>query len=317
MSDRYDVMYDAARRHFVEGDTMEAIAHDLCLSRSTVSRMLARARSEGIVVVSLAEPRGSRSPAARHVSETFGVRVHVVDVESDASPAARLDAVGARAAELLGAAVRDHARVGVAWGITTSAVARALEPQRRRGVRIVQMNGAVNASASGLPYVGAILQAFADAFGGEVVAFPVPAFFDDPRTRDLMWRERSVASVLDEIAQLDVALFGVGAIAGRVPSRVYAAGYLTYDELAQAVREGAVGDVCTVVLDEVGGSERIGLNQRATGPTPAALRRIPRRIAVVGDPTRARALLAALRAQVATDLVCDDATLRELSYLVR
>lgn len=132
-----------------------------------------------------------------------------------------------------------------------------------------------------------------------------------------MWRERSVAGVLDEISQLDVALFGVGAIAGRVPSRVYAAGYLSYDELAQAVREGAVGDVCTVVLDEAGQSAHISLNERATGPTPEALQQVPRRIAVVGDPTRARALLAALRAQVATDLVCDDATVREVSYLLR
>ena len=63
-----------------------------------------------------------------------------------------------------------------------------------------------------------------------------------------------------------------------------------------------------MLLREDSSWEDIELNRRATGPTPAKLREIPRRVCVVADPQRAQAALGALRAGVATDLVCDDST---------
>ena len=41
--------YEAASMYYVQGETMEVIAHHLRVSRSTVSRLLARARQEGVV----------------------------------------------------------------------------------------------------------------------------------------------------------------------------------------------------------------------------------------------------------------------------
>ena len=89
---------------------------------------------------------------------------------------------------------------------------------------------------------------------------------------------------------------------------VYSAGYIEPADLAKIVQEGAVGDVCTVLLREDGTWEDIELNRRATGPTPSQLQAIGRRVCVVADPQRAQATLGALRAGVATDLVCDDST---------
>ena len=71
-----------------------------------------------------------------------------------------------------------------------------------------------------------------------------------------------------------------------------------------------VGDICTVLLREDGSYADIAANQRATGLNPAELARVPRRICVASDPLRARAILAALRAGVATDLVTDEQTAR-------
>ena len=50
------------------------------------------------------------------------------------------------------------------------------------------------------------------------------------------------------------------------------------------------------------------LNERATGPTPVELQRIPRRVCVVAGDNKVAPLLAALRAGVVTDLVVDEIT---------
>ena len=114
----------------------------------------------------------------------------------------------------------------------------------------------------------------------------------------------------------DIALFSVGAIAGAIPSHVYAAGYLDDDDVRTLEVEGVVGDVCTVFLRADGSYRDVVLNQRATGPTPDELHRIPRRVCVVAGDNKAVPLLAALRSGVVTDLVVDEVTaLRLLSLL--
>ena len=72
MNDRYEDMYQAAARYYVQDETMESIARALRLSRSSVSRLLKEARESGMVRISLADHHGSSSPMATALSQIFG-----------------------------------------------------------------------------------------------------------------------------------------------------------------------------------------------------------------------------------------------------
>ena len=310
MNDRYEEMYQAASRYYIQGETMESIARALKLSRSSVSRLLKEARESGLVRISLADHHGSASPMAATLSQIFGVTVHMVSVRENANEAARFDQVARLAGKLLTEMVDDHQYIGVAWGVTLSHIVKHLGRRPLVDATVVQINGGANRRSSGIPYIGEILQAFGDAFDAKVVLFPVPAFFDFSATKQAMWRERSVQSVRRLHAKLDIAVFGVGCLQGRVPSHVYSAGYMDESDMAELVSDGVVGDVCTVLLREDGTYADIAYNERATGLTPAELKRIPRRLCVVADPSRAAAVVGALRAGTATDLVLDEGTAR-------
>lgn len=73
-----------------------------------------------------------------------------------------------------------------------------------------------------------------------------------------------------------------------------------------------MGDVCTVFLRADGTYDDPGLNARATGPTPAELQRIPRRVCAVAGDSKVAPLLAALRAGAVTDLIVDEITAQAL-----
>lgn len=310
MSERYEEMYQAASRYYVHAETMETIAHHLKISRSTVSRLLKEARDTGLVRISLADHQGSASPLSTSLSQRFGVRVHMVSVRENANEKVRMERVARMAGQLLTEVVEDHDVIGVAWGVTLSNVVRYLGRRPLVEATVVQVNGSANQHDSGLPYIGEIMQSFGDAFDARAVLFPVPAFFDQTEAKSVLWRERSIQQVLRLRDQVDIAVFGVGALKARVPSHVYSAGYMDPAEMEQLLSEGVVGDVCTVLLREDGSYADIAYNERATGPTPAELARVPRRICVVADPSRAPALIGALRAGTATDLVLDDGTAR-------
>jgi DNA-binding transcriptional regulator LsrR (DeoR family) len=264
------------------------------------------------VRISLADHSGSQSPIASTLSRHFGVRVHMVSVRENANENVRFDQVARLAGRLFTEAVDDHQLIGVAWGVTLSHVVKHLGRRPLVGSTVVQINGGANQRSSGIPYIGEILQSIGDAFDARVVLFPVPAFFDYAATKQAMWRERSVQNVLKLHQKLDLAVFGVGSLEGRVPSHVYTAGYMDASDMRALASDGVVGDVCTVLLREDGSYADVTHNERATGLTPAELQRIPRRICVVADPSRAPAVVGALRAGVATDLVLDEGTARAI-----
>ncbi|RRD30811.1 sugar-binding transcriptional regulator [Actinomyces bowdenii] len=341
--------YEAASMYYIQGETMEVIARHLGVSRSTVSRLLLRAKQVGIVRIELIQPGGAGSLEGRLLSQ-FGVRAQIVPVREGATEILRLQQVAGVAAgrmvDLIGEltagprsagaepgadpagggaggagspgpgraepAVQEAARglvVGVAWGTTMSEVSAALPSRTVPGLTVVQLNGATDPMEEGTS-AGEMLSRIAGALRARSVAFPVPAFFDHVETREAMWSERSVRRVLALVGRARLAVFGVGSLEGSLPSQVYEGGHLSSADRAVVRREKVVGDVCTVMLRADGSWRDIDLNARATGPTPAQLSRIPRRLCVVAGVAKAPALLAALRARVATDLVVDDATAR-------
>lgn len=310
--DRYETMLQASSMYYLQDLKMDVIARHLGTSRSTVSRLIKQAREEGLVEITL-RPDLSRAPElAEALQRDFGVRGHVVPVSDRATPAERLEEVATTAGELISGWFTSGMTLGVAWGTTTAAVAAHLPRTPTHGSAIVQLNGAANTRTGGLEYASQIIGAFGRAFTAPVHYFTVPAFFDYAETRELMWRERSVQRVIAMQHGADIALFGVGSMEGATPSHVYSAGYLDEDDFRTLRREGVVGDVCTVLLRGDGSYDDIPLNARASGPTPAELRRIPRRVCVVADETRAVALLAVLRSGAVTDLVVDEVTANQL-----
>lgn len=305
--------YRAATMYYLQNQTMDVIARTLQTSRSTVSRLIAHARETGLVRISVEQPASRTGANLGHqLAATFGLRVHVVPVRPRTTEVQRLDQVAAVAANLLGQWFGSRMVLGVAWGTTVSAIASHLRPAPTVGSMVVQLNGAANTYIGGVTYASELIGSIARAFDATSVHFPVPAFFDRPETKVLMWRERSVQRVLEVQHQVDVALFGVGAVTAEVPSHVYTAGYLSEDEMAALTADGVVGDVCTVLLRRDGSFSDIEINQRASGPNPRELRRLKRRVCVVVGERKVPALLGALRARVATDLVLDETTARSL-----
>jgi DNA-binding transcriptional regulator LsrR (DeoR family) len=313
MIEREESMRVAATMYYLQDEPMDAIARRLGTSRSTVSRLLKAARDGGMVQIAVrTEPDAATGVAAQLMTD-FGVRAHVVPVRAKAHEVERLDEVATVAARLLMDLFDDEMVLGVAWGTTVSAVARALGRKPTHGGTVVQLNGAANTVTSGVDYASTIVTAYGAAFDAEVRHFPVPAFFDFADTREAMWRERSVQRVLAVQRRADIALFGVGALGGQVPSHVYSAGYLDESDLAALYAAGVVGDVCTVFLRQDGSYQDIEINRRATGPTPAELASIPRRLCVVAGEAKLRPLLAAMRAGAMTDLIIDEPTARRLA----
>jgi deoxyribonucleoside regulator len=296
----------AAHLYYLQDLTMEAIADELGTSRSSVSRLLKHARDTGLVDIQIRSPLDQAAALSLTLRQRFGVHAHIVPVPDHTSDVERLDRVALSAARLLTQFVESNQVIGISWGSTVSAVSRFLVPKTTHGTTVVQMNGAANTRTTGIVYASEILRRFGEAYGAVVQQFPVPAFFDDPATKQALFRERSIRRVLDLHERMDLVLFGVGAPQAPVPSHVYSGGYLDPADRQELQREKVVGDVSTVFYRADGSWEDIGVNARAGGPSLDTVKRTPRRICVVAGRSKVPSLRGALAAGLVTDLIIDE-----------
>lgn len=316
-SKRDELARSAALSYYVQGQTMEAIRRRMGVSRSTVSRLLSYARKRGIVTISVQTTNMPHTRLERQLQERFGVNVHIVELPPDTTQNRILETVAKTAAQILGQIVSDGEIVGIAWGTTTTEMAGHITQKDVDNVTLVQLNGAASTETSGIAHVGGILARMAYQWKANIVQFPVPAFFDDPATKEALWREGAVQRVLNWQHKCSLAVFSVGALHAEIPSHVYASGYLTRSELNKLALDKVVGDVCTVLIRSDGSWSDIAMNKRATGPIPEQLRHIPRRFCVVAGKAKAQSLLGALNAGVVTDLVCDKAVAEKVWALAK
>lgn len=310
--DRISAALAAAQMYYMQDLTMEAIARELDVSRSSVSRLLALARESGIVDIRISSPLSGGTELEMRIRERFRVAAQVVPTPESMSEVDRLERVALTAARLLSSYVDSNMIIGIAWGSTLGAVSRHLMPKELHNVTIVQLNGAGNMRTTGIEYASEILQRFGQAYGARVQQFPVPAFFDDPATREAMWRERSTRRVLDMQSRMDLAVFGVGSPTADVPSRLYAGGYLDRADFRSLAEDGAVGDVATVFFRSDGTWRDIRLNARTTGPGLDRLRRVPRRLCIAAGEHKATSLRGAIVSGLVTDVVVDETLARGL-----
>ena len=311
-SDRVRDALTAAHLYYMQDLTMDAIAHELHTSRSSVSRLLSHARATGLVDIQIRSPLDAPSRLELLIQERFKITAHVVPVPDHATDVDRLERVALSVARILGQFFDSNMVMGIAWGSTMNAISRHVTPKQTHGSQIIQLNGAGNMRTTGLSYASEILGRFGYAFGAHVHQFPVPAFFDSPATKQALWRERSVSRLLEMQGRMDVALFGLGSPFSEVPSHVYAGGYLEEAEYASLSRSGVVGDVATIFFRADGSTDGIPLNDRGTGPDFAVLRRTPRRLCVVSGTNKLPSLRGALKAKLITDLFVDESTARAL-----
>ena len=297
MSD-FDQLVRASRLYYELGETQNAIASRLGVTRPQVSRLLKRARAEGIVEIRIVDRTAVDSPAAATLQQRFGLdAVHLAPTIAGPEDLTRR-MVGRLAAEVLRGAVRDGATVGIGDGAAVSAMAAALEESATPvAVTVVPLCGGYwSTGPEREPY-----RRVAEALGGQARGLMAPGLVDDAATQRALVAHAGVRSIIGLWERMDVALFGIGGpawSAARVGDKVER-------ELETAV---AVGEVLVAPFDVDGRFVCPALRKRVIAFDARRLGRLPVSIGVASGEAKIRPILGALRTGAVRTLVTDVAS---------
>jgi DNA-binding transcriptional regulator LsrR (DeoR family) len=294
-----------ARLHYESDLSQIEIARRLGLSTATISRLLRRAREEGIVRI---EIRDFVAPEeiTRELVAALGLRqaavVDTVDVGllgSLASPVGSL---------LKDAGLRDGSVLAIGWGRAIREVIRAGLP-RIPGVVTVPATGGMQQAAPHFQ-INEFVRLAAEQLGG-VPKFIFAPYLPSPQYRDAFVNDPTVRDQIALWDHIDAALVGVGLPHAVDPIH---AGTVTSSERALA---HVAGDVIRHYFDEGGNLVSWEGDKSLIAVSPTQLRAIPLVIGVAVSPEKAKSIIGAVRARLINAVVTDVATAQAILSVLR
>ncbi len=311
MSSRQDLqlMAQVAKLYYEESLTQQAIAEQLNLSRQKVSRMLLRAREEGIVRISVFDPLPANRELERELQEISGLRQVVLVGGEGLEEETLRRRIGVAAAEFISQTIVDGQEVGIGWGRTLAALVNALPKAHKKDVSVIPLVGGIGELAPAFQ-VNELARRLAEVFGGSYRFFHLPAFTYDQEVWETLMRTKEVASISEHWTRLNPAIVGIGHVELQHASTMFFGDYIPPVHLAQLEAKGAVGDICGRFYDIRGNPVTVGAG--VIGISISDLAAVPERIAVAGGLEKTRAILGAIRGGLISTLISDTATARAI-----
>ena len=294
----------AAWLYYHENLTQSEIANEMDLSRSTVTRLLQRAKNEGLVQISL-NVSSATFKTERDLEHAYGLRkVRIVPDSGDDSTQKRW--LGRVAAELLVEMVTDNSIVAVSWGTTLQAMADSLVGQQpvARAQMVALVGGLHNATRGTNTYE--VAKQLGQYFNAPTRALHAPVYVQDQATALGLASVPGIGDVLELARKASIVVFSMGSVDHE--TTMFKLGYITDEQEEFLRRHGAVGDIACRFIDRNGKPVELPPSINPTGITLEELKKIPQRLAVAGGDHKQEVVRAGLRGGFVTMLVTDERT---------
>lgn len=310
-----ELMTRAAWLYYEAGLNQHQTSLRLGVTRARVNRLLQQARDTGVVTISVNERDLGLLKVEEALRQKYGLETCVATVplgpetlEDDRDAVLRI--VGAAAARLLQhrLARQPDATVGIGWGRTLAAFARAFRGPPAPQARFISLMGSLTAKSAVNPFD--VVQTFAQASGGEGYFLPVPFVANSPEDRDLLLAQHAVQAPLALAHQATLAFISVGELTRQ--SLLFQKSMISPSELVDLHAAGAVGDTNGIFFNDQGEPVDHPLNRRTIAVGLDHLRGMETVLLSAG-PEKLSATRALLRSGAIRGLVIDGDSAQLLS----
>ena len=297
-----DDVAQAAWLYYVGNLSQQDVSKRLGISRFKVLRMLADARQQGLVRISVEHRTARTLSLADELMSAFGLQeAQVAPVDGDEDLARNAVAILASGYLSRIAGGEGPMTVGVGWGRTLSAMADNLTGVRNSDLTFVSLMGSVTHASHTAP--GDVCVRLAAQTGGRAVLMPAPFVTDSEAACKGIMSQRLVRDAMAVASAADHALMSVGEC--REGAILFDSDIFSADQIRQLQDADVVGDCCGVFYKADGTIADVELNRCTPCVRPVDMARMDT-VLLAGGLNKLAATLAVLRAGFVKRLFVDD-----------
>jgi len=301
---KIELLVKVAKLYYESDFSQDMIAKKLGLSRPYISKLLKESKDQGIVHIQVIDPLSTETPLEQRLRERFSLeRVRIVPMSEGPASLPRL---GLEAARFLDTIIQDSDIIGLSWGATIHACSQALlQRSDLNNITSVQLCGGIS-NLNKSVYATEIANNFAATLGSTSYSLPLPAVMDSKQMKDIVQKDHNVAKVLQYGYDSNIALFTTGVFGQK--SALVQAGYISHEEMKTLTERGAVGDICSHLIDIYGNLCDPELDQRTIAIPLDEIKKKKYRICVAQGLSKVDSMLGALNGGFVNVLITNEET---------
>lgn len=297
-----DLMAVASWLYYEKQMTHDEIAHELSMNRVGVTRLLQKARQQGIVKFTITRALPHHYELSKEIQQKYHL-AHVVIVQSGGDEKSTMNALGKAGAEFLDQQLFDGCRLGMAWSKTVSSIGNYLHQIRKfNHLTIHELAGTylMDGVSYGITWkVSELLQA-------PLISMPVPVIVSNAEAREAILSEANIQKALATVSDVDIALVGIGSI--QEAGTIIQTGFMKEEERLQLLQKGIAGEILMRFFDENGEHVPTVLDNRVIGIQWLQLVNVPNVVAMAFGKEKIAAIQAAIKGKVIKTLITDSDT---------
>ena len=299
----------AAWLHFAGGKTQGEVAKLLGVPNTKAHRLIARARSEGMIRVFVEGPIAGCIELEEKLKEGYGLaQCEVVpNIDDGPLPLRTLATAGARYIRLL-IENETYNLIGIGHGRTLAAAVDLLPSSKSRATKFVSLLGGLTRKFAASPFD--VIHRLAERTESEAYVMPVPFFANTVKDRKVLEAQYGVADVIAMARRADLYIAGIGEMDGK--SFIATGGMLDAEDLEAVSSVGATAELFGHFFAADGTHLPNSVSDRAMAPRMQDLR-AHKIVAVAGGSAKTEAIGAMLSSGLLFGLITDEATARRLA----
>jgi DNA-binding transcriptional regulator LsrR (DeoR family) len=298
-----------AKMYYFEELTQAAIAKKIGVSRPLISKMLQKAKDEGIVKITIDDDTSDVTGLEQRIAKRFALTDAIVVPTENMNESFVLRALGRAAAQYVSRALRHVDKVGVSWGKSLFQMVSEYPIESREHLTVIPLVGGIGSQSVEL-HSNQIAFEWAKKLNGQCESLYAPAIVETEKQRANLLQLSEIAHVLEEGKKVDLAIVGIGN--PYQLSTTYQAGYLATADMEELKQGAVVGDIGSHFICSNGELADVSLNRRVIGLGLADLKKIPKVVGVAAGQHKVKGILAALNGGYVDVLVTDDQTVSRL-----
>ncbi|AIQ60116.1 sugar-binding transcriptional regulator [Paenibacillus borealis] len=307
------ILVQVAKMYYLEDLTQSDISKRLGIYRTSISRLLKKARDEGIVQINIIDEASTHFEMENRLKQLFGLQeVIIVASHESMSGNDKIKSVGRAGAELLSKMIKDEDVVGFAWGRTMGSLIGEFNDCPQRSAHFVPLVGGPGDMETKY-HVNAIVYSIATDFGGEAHMIDAAAVLERKETRNEIMNSNYFRKITELWDKLTVAVVGIGAPISN--SNMIWTGFLGDKEIKHLNNHDAVGDICSRFYDSQGNAVNSELAERTIAIPLERLRDTRYTLALAESIEKAPSILGAIRGKYINALVTNEETAAEVLRL--
>jgi len=290
--------------YYIEGLTQQEISSTYGLSRFKISRLLKKARHDGLVTVQIKDPASDLTKTEIVLAKKYDLKQAIIVKTDEYHENTRTLKIGEAGAFYLSSIIHRSNILGVAWGRSVSYVVQNVKPVEAKHLIVVQMTGGMGAIEG--TDATALTMALGQKLDAKAYVIQAPAIVRNRAIRNSFLKENQINEAISLAKKADSAIFGIG-----LPDEdglLSRAGLLTQKNSEALKKVGAVGAICGRFFDIRGRQCAYDLDDHIIGLNLIELKKIKRKMAIAFGPKKVNAIFGALQGQLLDVLITDDKT---------